>query len=51
MAALSPQLSAARRLLEQTQQPYSFLVESVRQRDAQIAALKETVTSLEASVR
>lgn len=48
---LALQLSAARQLLEQTQQPYSYLVESVRQRDAQIRALKETVSSLEDSAR
>lgn len=48
---LALQLSAARQLLEQTQQPYSYLVGTVRQRDAQIRALKETVSSLEDSAR
>lgn len=47
----TPQLSAANRLLQQTQQPYSYLVDAVRQRDAQIATLKEQVASLEDSVR
>lgn len=45
------QLSAANQLLEQTQQPYSYLVESVKQRDAQIRALKDTISLLEDSVR
>jgi len=47
----TPQLSAANQLLQQTQQPYSYLVDAVRQRDAQIATLKEQVASLEDSVR
>jgi septal ring factor EnvC (AmiA/AmiB activator) len=46
-----PQLSTANRLLQQTQQPYSYLIETVRQRDAQVASLKEQVASLEDSVR
>ncbi|XP_056904386.1 progesterone-induced-blocking factor 1 isoform X1 [Takifugu flavidus] len=46
----SEQLSAANQLLEQTQQPYSYLVESVKQRDAQIRALKDTISLLEDSV-
>ena len=50
-APATPQLSAANRLLQQTQQPYSYLIETVRQRDAQIASLKEQVASLEDSVR
>lgn len=44
------QLSAARRLLEQAQQPHSYLLESLRQRDGQIRALKESVASLEDSL-
>lgn len=46
-----PQLLAANQLLEQTQQPYSYLIETVRQRDAQISAMKERMTSLEGDVR
>lgn len=45
------QLSAASRLLELTQQPHSYLIETVRQRDAQISTLKERVSSLEDDVR
>ncbi|KAM6916115.1 progesterone-induced-blocking factor 1 [Xenentodon cancila] len=44
---ISEELSAANQLLQQTQQPYSYLVETVRQRDAQISMLKERVSSLE----
>ncbi|CAL8299155.1 unnamed protein product [Merluccius merluccius] len=47
---ISEELSAANRLLQQTQQPYSYLIETVRQRDAQIASLREQVASLEDSV-
>lgn len=46
-----PQLLAANRLLDQTQQPHSYLVEAVRQRDAQIGAMKQRVASLEDDVR
>lgn len=46
-----PQLLAANQLLEQTQQPYSYLIEAVRQRDEQISAMKERVSSLEDDVR
>uniref|UniRef100_A0A8C5CKM8 Progesterone immunomodulatory binding factor 1 n=1 Tax=Gadus morhua TaxID=8049 RepID=A0A8C5CKM8_GADMO len=47
---ISEELSTANRLLQQTQQPYSYLIETVRQRDAQVASLKEQVASLEDSV-
>ncbi|XP_022061964.1 progesterone-induced-blocking factor 1 [Acanthochromis polyacanthus] len=47
---ISEELLAANQLLEQTQQPYSYLIETVRQRDAQISMLKERVTSLEDNV-
>lgn len=50
-ARFVPQLVAANRLLEQTQQPYSYLIETVRQRDAQISAMKERMVSLEDDVR
>lgn len=47
---ISEELLAANQLLQQTQQPYSYLIETVRQRDAQISILKERVTSLEGDV-
>uniref|UniRef100_UPI003AAAC633 progesterone-induced-blocking factor 1 n=1 Tax=Centroberyx gerrardi TaxID=166262 RepID=UPI003AAAC633 len=47
---ISEELSAANRLLQQTQQPYSYLIETVRQRDAQISSLKERIASLEDDV-
>nr|XP_020494849.1 progesterone-induced-blocking factor 1 [Labrus bergylta] len=47
---VSEELLAANQLLQQTQQPYSYLIETVRQRDTQISALKERVTSLEDDV-
>lgn len=46
-----PQLLAANQLLDQTQQPHSYLVEAVRQRDAQIGAMRQRVASLEDDVR
>uniref|UniRef100_A0A3Q3KDL0 Progesterone immunomodulatory binding factor 1 n=1 Tax=Monopterus albus TaxID=43700 RepID=A0A3Q3KDL0_MONAL len=47
---ISEELLAATQLLQQTQQPYSYLIEAVRQRDAQISTLKERITSLEDDV-
>ncbi|KAF7656759.1 hypothetical protein LDENG_00036560 [Lucifuga dentata] len=47
---ISDELSVANQLLQQTQQPYSYLIETVRQRDAQISTLKERVASLEDDV-
>uniref|UniRef100_A0A3Q4HT19 Progesterone immunomodulatory binding factor 1 n=1 Tax=Neolamprologus brichardi TaxID=32507 RepID=A0A3Q4HT19_NEOBR len=47
---ISEELLAANQLLQQTQQPYSYLIETVRQKDAQISILKERVTSLEGDV-
>ncbi|XP_058507413.1 progesterone-induced-blocking factor 1 [Solea solea] len=47
---ISEELSAANRLLDQTQQPYSYLIETARQKEAQIGALKERVSSLEDDV-
>uniref|UniRef100_A0A672H470 Progesterone immunomodulatory binding factor 1 n=1 Tax=Salarias fasciatus TaxID=181472 RepID=A0A672H470_SALFA len=44
---MSEELLAANQLLQQTQQPYSYMIETVRQRDAQIGVLKERVGSLE----
>ncbi|XP_038149790.1 progesterone-induced-blocking factor 1 [Cyprinodon tularosa] len=47
---MSQELSAANQLLQQTQQPYSFLIQTVRERDAQLSALKERLSSLEEEV-
>ncbi|XP_035982421.1 progesterone-induced-blocking factor 1 [Fundulus heteroclitus] len=47
---LSQELSAANQLLQQTQQPYGLLIETVRERDAQLGALKGHVSSLEEEV-
>lgn len=46
-----PQLLSANQLLQQTQQPYSYLIETVRQRDAQISTMKGRIASLEDDVR
>ncbi|XP_035461523.1 progesterone-induced-blocking factor 1 isoform X2 [Scophthalmus maximus] len=48
---ISEELLAANQMLQQTQQPYSYLIEAMRQRDAQITTLKERITSLEDDVR
>ncbi|XP_008427496.1 progesterone-induced-blocking factor 1 isoform X3 [Poecilia reticulata] len=47
---MSQELSAANQLLQQTQQPYSFLIETVREKDAAIRVLRERVSSLEDDV-
>ncbi|XP_061692364.1 progesterone-induced-blocking factor 1 [Syngnathoides biaculeatus] len=47
---ISEELSAANQMLEQTQQPYSYLIETLRQKDAQINGLKQRVASLEDDV-
>lgn len=47
---MSEELLAANQLLEQTQQPYSYLIETVKQREVQIGVLKERVASLEDDV-
>nr|XP_025873479.1 progesterone-induced-blocking factor 1 isoform X2 [Vulpes vulpes] len=48
---LSQELDRANSLLNQTQQPYRYLIESVRQRDSKIDSLKECITQLEKDVR
>ena len=40
----------ANQLVQQAQQPYSYLSETVKQRDCQIEKLKECITSLEEEV-
>ncbi|XP_077014531.1 progesterone-induced-blocking factor 1 isoform X3 [Tamandua tetradactyla] len=47
---LSQELDRANSLLNQTQQPYRYLIESVRQRDSTIDSLKECITQLEKDV-
>uniref|UniRef100_A0A8C3AKN6 Progesterone immunomodulatory binding factor 1 n=1 Tax=Cyclopterus lumpus TaxID=8103 RepID=A0A8C3AKN6_CYCLU len=48
---ISEELLAANQLLQQTQQPYSYLIDTVRQKDSQIIAMKERLDSLEDDVR
>ncbi|XP_011216907.1 progesterone-induced-blocking factor 1 isoform X5 [Ailuropoda melanoleuca] len=48
---LSQELNRANSLLNQAQQPYRYLIESVRQRDSKIDSLKECITQLEKDVR
>ncbi|KAM7385437.1 hypothetical protein PAMP_001520 [Pampus punctatissimus] len=48
---ISGELLAANQLLQQAQQPYNYLIETVRKRDTQINTLKECITSLEDDVR
>uniref|UniRef100_A0A3Q3DKF1 Progesterone immunomodulatory binding factor 1 n=1 Tax=Hippocampus comes TaxID=109280 RepID=A0A3Q3DKF1_HIPCM len=47
---ISEELCAANQLLEQTQQPYSYLIETVRHKEGQINTLKQRVASLEDDV-
>ncbi|XP_037655914.1 progesterone-induced-blocking factor 1 [Choloepus didactylus] len=47
---LSQELDRANSLLNQAQQPYRYLIESVRQRDSTIDSLKECITQLEKDV-
>uniref|UniRef100_A0A4W2EML5 Progesterone immunomodulatory binding factor 1 n=1 Tax=Bos indicus x Bos taurus TaxID=30522 RepID=A0A4W2EML5_BOBOX len=47
---LSQELDRANSLLNQTQQPYRYLIESVRQRDSKIDSLKKCITELEKDV-
>ncbi|KAG9349559.1 hypothetical protein JZ751_028006 [Albula glossodonta] len=48
---ISEELEVANQLLQQAQQPYSYLIETVRQRDSQILALKKHISQLEEDVR
>lgn len=45
------QLDRANSLLNQAQQPYKYLIETVQQRDSQISLQKEHITQLEKDVR
>ncbi|XP_016109298.1 progesterone-induced-blocking factor 1-like [Sinocyclocheilus grahami] len=47
---ISEELEAANQLLQQAQQPHSYLIETVRQRDTQIQTLKERLTRIEEEV-
>ncbi|KAA0722223.1 Progesterone-induced-blocking factor 1 [Triplophysa tibetana] len=48
---ISEELKAANKLLQLAQQPHSYLIETVRQRDTQIHLLKERLAQLEEEVR
>ncbi|XP_057187374.1 progesterone-induced-blocking factor 1 [Triplophysa rosa] len=48
---ISEELEAANKLLQLAQQPHSYLIETVRQRDTQIHALKERLARIEEEVR
>ncbi|KAM9021577.1 progesterone-induced-blocking factor 1 isoform 3-T3 [Ara ararauna] len=48
---ISQELGRANSLLNQVQQPYKYLIETVQQRDSQISRLKERITQLEKDVR
>ncbi|KAM9845820.1 progesterone-induced-blocking factor 1-like [Aulostomus maculatus] len=50
MGQVSEELQTANQLLQQTKQPHSYLVESVRKRDRQINSLKGRISSLDAEV-
>lgn len=45
------QLKNNNTILDQAQQPYNYLIDSVRQRDAQINKQKEHIANLEADVQ
>ncbi|KAM9021576.1 progesterone-induced-blocking factor 1 isoform 2-T2 [Ara ararauna] len=47
---ISQELGRANSLLNQVQQPYKYLIETVQQRDSQISRLKERITQLEKDV-
>ncbi|XP_029112819.1 progesterone-induced-blocking factor 1 isoform X2 [Scleropages formosus] len=48
---MAEELKVANELLQQAQQPYSYLIDTVRLRDAQIGAQKERISELEDTVR
>ncbi|KAJ8349960.1 hypothetical protein SKAU_G00250900 [Synaphobranchus kaupii] len=48
---ISEELEVANQLLQQAQQPYSYLIDTVQQRDSQIATLKKHIGQLEEDVR
>ncbi|XP_066516109.1 progesterone-induced-blocking factor 1 isoform X2 [Hoplias malabaricus] len=47
---ITEELQTANQLLQQSQQPYSYLIETVRQRDSQIQSQKERLSQLEEDV-
>ncbi|XP_069495990.1 progesterone-induced-blocking factor 1 [Ambystoma mexicanum] len=49
-AQISQELESANSLLNEAQQPYRYLIESVRQRDAQIQSLNKRISQLEKQV-
>uniref|UniRef100_A0A8B9KUG9 Progesterone immunomodulatory binding factor 1 n=1 Tax=Astyanax mexicanus TaxID=7994 RepID=A0A8B9KUG9_ASTMX len=48
---VTEELQTTNQLLQQSQQPYSYLIETVRQRDTRIQSLKERLSQLEEEVR
>ncbi|XP_062569108.1 progesterone-induced-blocking factor 1-like [Saccostrea cucullata] len=48
---LAEELKSSNSILDQAQQPYNYLIDSIRQRDAQINKMKEHVANLEADVQ
>ncbi|KAM4905105.1 LOW QUALITY PROTEIN: progesterone-induced-blocking factor 1 [Sylvia borin] len=51
VSQISQELDRANSLLNQAQQPYKYLIETVQQRDSQISLQKEHITQLEKDVR
>ncbi|XP_072513754.1 progesterone-induced-blocking factor 1 [Salminus brasiliensis] len=47
---VTEELQTTNQLLQQSQQPYSYLIETVRQRDTRIQSLKERLSQLEEEV-
>ncbi|XP_048880029.1 progesterone-induced-blocking factor 1 isoform X2 [Brienomyrus brachyistius] len=48
---MAEEVEAANQLLQKAQQPQSYLIDTIRQRDAQIIAQKERISELEDTVR
>nr|XP_023667366.1 progesterone-induced-blocking factor 1 isoform X1 [Paramormyrops kingsleyae] len=48
---MAEEVEAANQLLQKAQQPQSYLIDAIRQRDAQIIAQKECISELEDTVR
>jgi hypothetical protein len=44
-------LDNANRILDQAQQPYDFLITTVRNKDAQLKRIQDTIESLEKQLR
>ncbi|XP_061163800.1 progesterone-induced-blocking factor 1-like isoform X2 [Saccostrea echinata] len=48
---LAEELKSSNSILDQAQQPYNYLIDSIRQRDVQMNKLKEHIANLEADVQ